>query len=79
METDMTAQDLPALPFWQARSFWLTLLALIAMVGPSFGLSVPWASNPATVDLIMQGVGALAAALAWRERLSPNFRLVLRR
>ena len=66
---------LPELPFWQARSFWLTVLALLAMILPALGLDWPWVNDPATVDRIMQLVGALSAALAWRERLAPNFRL----
>lgn len=69
---------LPALPFWQARSFWLTLLTLISMVAPAIGVAVPWADDPATVDRIMQAVGMVAAALAWRERLAPSYRLVFR-
>lgn len=70
---------LPALPFWQARSFWLTLLAFLAPILSALGIDWPWINHPSTVDLIMQLVGAVAALLAWRERLRPNFRLALRR
>lgn len=70
--------DLPELPFWQARSFWLTLFAVLAPVVAALGLDWPWVSSPATVDLIMQVVGAVAAGLAWRERIAPAFRLVLK-
>ena len=66
---------LPVLPFWQARSFWLTLLAVAAPVLSAVGLDWPWVAHPSTVDLIMQVIGGIAAALAWRERLAPNFRL----
>ena len=66
---------LPAMPFWAARSFWLTLLALVAMIGPQLGLPVAWAGDPQTIETIMQIVGGVSAALAWRERLAPNYRL----
>ncbi|MCB5411764.1 hypothetical protein [Pseudogemmobacter faecipullorum] len=66
---------LPALPFWAARSFWLTLLAIVAMVGPQLGLPVAWAGEPETIEGIMQIVGAVSVVLAWRERLAPNYRL----
>jgi len=68
---------LPKLPFWQARSFWLTLFAFVGPILAAFGIDWPWVSDPATVDLIMQIVGAVSAVLAWRERLRPNFRLGL--
>jgi hypothetical protein len=74
----MTGRDLPALPFWQARSFWLTLMALLAMVLPAFGISWPWVSDPATVDRIMQLVGPVSAVWAWAERWAPNRRIALR-
>ena len=74
-EVAVKAAPLPVLPFWQARSFWLTLLALLAMILPALGLDWPWVNNPATVDRIMQMVGAVSAALAWRERLAPRFRV----
>lgn len=66
---------LPVLPFWQARSFWLTLLAFAAPILTALGIQWPWVSDPATVDTIMQVVGAVSAVLAWRERLRPNFQL----
>lgn len=69
---------LPALPFWQARSFWLTLLAVIGPILSAVGIDWPRVADPATVDAIMQITGALGTVLAWRERLKPNFRLVLR-
>jgi hypothetical protein len=75
MQQIKTGSPLPTLPFWMARSFWLTLLALVSMIAPTFGFDWPWASDPATVDRIMQLVGAVSAALAWQQRLAPNFRL----
>ena len=67
---------LPPMPFWQARSFWLTLLAVAAPILAALGIDWPWVSDPATVDAIMQIVAAISAALAWRERLRPNYKLV---
>jgi hypothetical protein len=69
--------DLPPLPFWQARSWWLTLLAVLAPILSLLGLDWPWVNDPATVDTIMQIVAGIAAALAWRERLNPHRRLAL--
>jgi uncharacterized membrane protein len=70
--------DLPPLPFWQARSFWLTLFAVIASMLPAFGLTPPlWLADPGTVDLALQIASAVAAALAWRERLAPRRRLTI--
>lgn len=69
---------LPTMPFWQARSFWFTLLAFLAPILSALGIDWPWVSNPATIDAIMQVVGAITAVLAWRERVQPNFRLSLR-
>jgi hypothetical protein len=74
-ETRPVAAELPVLPFYMARSFWLTLLAVVAPVASSLGLDWPWVTDPATVDGIMQIVGGVSAALAWRERVAPSFRL----
>lgn len=73
----MYPEELPKLPFWQARSFWLTLIAFLAPILSAFGLDWPWVSDPATVDTIMQIVAAVAALLAWRERIRPRHRLSL--
>lgn len=71
------SEQLPALPFWQARSFWLTFLAVLAPLLSALGLDWPWVTDPATIDAIMQIVGAVSAVLAWRERLNPGRRLSL--
>lgn len=71
--------DLPVMPFWQARSWWMTLLAILAPVLSLMGVNWPWVSDPATVDIIMQLVGGASAALAWRERLAPLYQLGLKR
>jgi hypothetical protein len=69
------SDQLPVLPFWQARSFWLTLTALVGSILPLLGIDWPWVSDPQTVDAIMQVVSGIAAVLAWRERVNPSFRL----
>ncbi len=68
--------DLPPLPFWQARSWWLTLIAVLTPVLALLGLDWPWVTDPDTPDAVMQVVGGVAAALAWRERVNPRRRLV---
>lgn len=75
---DTETPDLPPLPFWQARSWWMTLMAVVAPLLSLAGVNWPWVADPATVDVIMQIVGGIAAALAWRERLNPHRRLTLR-
>ena len=69
------SDQLPVLPFWQARSFWLTLTALVGSILPIVGIDWPWVNDPQTVDAIMQVVSGVAAVLAWRERVNPSFRL----
>lgn len=69
---------LPPLPFWQAKSWWYTVFAVLGPVLSLFGINWPWVSDPATVDVIMQIVGAVATGLAWRERLNPMRRLVFK-
>lgn len=75
----MTQSNLPVLPFWQARSFWAALMAVLAPLVALFGIDWPWVSDPATVDRIMQIVGAVSAAIAWQQRTAPRFRLGFRR
>ena len=41
------------------------------------GLDWPWVTDPDTLDAIMQVVGGVAAAMAWRERVNPRRRLVV--
>ena len=69
--------EMPTLPFWAARSFWYTLLALVGSVLPVFNVHWPWVSDPATVDTIMQVVSGAAAVLAFRERIAPKRRLTM--
>jgi hypothetical protein len=72
---------LPPLPFWQARSFWLTMIAAAMALASGFGFDLLGAlgaeSDSALADHIMELVGGAAAILAWRERLSPTKRLTL--
>lgn len=71
----MTGPQLPVLPFWQARSFWTMALAVLAPIIAALGLDWPLVGSPGTVDVIMNIIGAIAAAETWRQRLAPNFRL----
>jgi hypothetical protein len=73
-----TTPDLPPLPIWQARSFWLTVTAFFGSILPLLGIDWPWVSDPATVDTIMQVVSGVAAVLALRERANPHRRLTIK-
>lgn len=74
--------DLPALPMWQARSFWLQIIGAVTAIGAATGfdllghLGVP--NEGALADHVMQVVSVVAFALSWRERRAPNYRLTLR-
>ena len=70
--------ELPPLPIWQARSFWLTVAAFFGSILPLLGINWPWVSDPATVDTIMQVVSGVAAVLALRERANPHRRLTIK-
>lgn len=70
--------ELPTLPFWQARSWWMTFYAVLAPVVSMLGLDWPWVSDPETVNTTLQVTSAIAAGLAWRERLNPKKRLTAR-
>jgi hypothetical protein len=77
----MPDSPLPALPAWQARSFWLALIAVAANVAALadfdlfgfFGVD----GQEALADNIMQIVGAVAIIWAWFERKSPTRQLSL--
>ena len=85
-------KDLPALPAWQARSFWLTLITMMVALANSFGLDLMAMfgemglghSPDAVIDSVNRGVSAIqtlipfvTGAWAWIERRAPNFRLTL--
>jgi predicted membrane GTPase involved in stress response len=73
--------DLPTLPFWQSRSFWLTMIAAGAALGQATGINVlevmGAADDGALADRIMDVVTGVSVVLAWGQRLAPNFRLAL--
>jgi hypothetical protein len=79
--TDPAETGLPPLPFWQARSFWLALVAVAGGVAQARGIdlvaALGFTDPPELVDAIMELVPAVAALLAWRERMSPRRRLAL--
>ena len=86
---DHTDAGLPTLPFWQARSFWLTVLTVVSGVFSARGVDLASAlgyhDTGALTDAfvaVANGVGAalpiVSAVLAWRERLNPRHRLSLR-
>lgn len=72
---------LPPLAFWQARSFWLTLVTILLGAFPQLGrdllelLGLSDASQ--LVDVIMNIVPLATGLWAWLERRAPNRRLVL--
>ena len=71
--------ELPALPMWQARSFWVTLVAAALQIATFarfdllgvFGVE----GSEQLVDAIMQIVAAVAMLWIFMERRAPNFRL----
>lgn len=83
-------QNLPELPAWQARSFWLTLITGAVALANSYGIdllafmsALGLGDSPsAVVDNANRGVGAIQTLIpfftgfwAWLERRAPNFRL----
>lgn len=73
--------DLPALPIWESRAFWLTMIAAATAVGEMFGFNVLTAfgvvTQEAAADKIMLVVQAVAVLLALGQRAAPNYRLTL--
>lgn len=74
-------ENLPPLPVWQSRAFWLTMLAAAIAVGELFGFNVLTAlgvtTQEAAADKIMYVVQAVAVLLALGQRAAPNYRLTL--
>jgi hypothetical protein len=72
---------LPVLPVWQARSFWLTIIAASTSLGAVFGINpltaAGFADPGAAADAIMQIVTGVSVILAFGQRMAPNFRLGL--
>ena len=74
--------DLPPLPIWQARSFWVTMVGAISQIAvfarfDLFGFFGVTGSEP-LVDGIMQIVAAVGLVWTWLERRAPNYRLTLK-
>jgi len=69
---------LPTLPFWQARSFWATLLTAVLTVANALGIDVlarlgtDEAGILAAIDAVLP---VLTAFWAWMERRAPNYKL----
>ncbi len=75
----MDHSPLPVLPFWQARSFWATLIAALSALGSAFGLDMGWLTDdPALADKLLAVIAAVAALWAWAERLRPRYKLGVR-
>ncbi|MBO4168889.1 hypothetical protein [Cereibacter azotoformans] len=87
----VTSAALPALPIWQARSFYAQILLIVSVALNAFGIDlfrtlgeIGWGSTPE--EVIATGDRAVAAwqqiaplvfgLWAWIERRAPNFRLV---
>lgn len=71
--------DLPPLPMWQARSFWVAMVAAAAQIAALlkfdlFGYFGFEGTEP-MVDALMQIVAAVALIWTWLERRAPNYRL----
>jgi uncharacterized membrane protein len=73
--------DLPALPAWQARSFWVAIVAAVLQVATLAHIDVLGIfgveGSEQLVDSIMQIVAAIGLVWVWIERQAPNFRLSL--
>lgn len=73
--------ELPPLPIWQSRAFWLTLIAAATSLGAAFDFNVLAAvgvtTQDALADKIMDVVAGVSVLLALGQRAAPNFRLSL--
>ena len=71
--------ELPALPMWQARSFWVAMVAAAAQIAVLLKLDLfgyfGFEGTEPMVDAIMQIVAAVALVWTWLERRAPNYRL----
>ena len=76
---------LPGLPFWAARSFWLTLLTIavpVANLGGLDLLGLLGATDPAEGARMLEGAAltvlpAVTGTWAWFERRAPKRQLTL--
>lgn len=84
-------KDLPQLPAWQAKSFWLTNITVLVALANAQGVDLLsilgdmglGGTPEAVVDTAQRGVSAVQTLVpfvtgvwAWLERRAPNFRLV---
>ena len=73
--------DLPPLPAWHARSFWITIIGAALQIAAFLKFDLLGFLNvensEALTDAVMQIVGAGALLWAWFERKAPNYRLTL--
>jgi hypothetical protein len=67
---------LPAMPIWQARSFWLALTTAAALVANIFGVDF---DENLLAERVLNVVPLVTFALAYRERLNPSRRLTGRK
>lgn len=73
--------DLPALPIWESRAFWLTMIAAGTVVGEMFHFNIltyfGFVTKEDAADKIMLVVQAVAVLAALGQRAAPNYRLTL--
>lgn len=67
----------PALPFWQARSTWAAVGAILASVATLAGQPEAAAEAAELPDKVLPLIGAALALWAYGERLFGKMRLVL--
>lgn len=73
--------DLPPLPAWHARSFWITIIGAALQIAALLKFDLLGflrvENSEALTDAVMQIVGAAALLWAWFERKSPKYQLSL--
>lgn len=79
---NVAPSNLPELPVWHARSFWLTLLTVLIPILNASGIDLLGILGVSTVnqavDFVMTFLPILTGSWAWFERRSPNYQLVFR-
>lgn len=77
-------EQLPPLPVWEARSFWVSVLMLATVICNLMGLDLlAWAARVGlgstrdqVADNVQLALPAVLAIWAWIERKAPKFRLI---
>lgn len=81
MEPTGPNEELPPLPVWQSRAFWLTLIAASTSLGAVFNFNVldvlGVIDADGAADKIMDVVAGVSVLVALGQRAAPNFRLSL--